>query len=275
MSFSALMEWLFDKTPDESTPPPVVKPPVTPLTVDADDPEYMHANPTDDVRTEILDEVFTVIDYEDSEGNETRRRITLRKLSTGPYAPMLQAICHERKSLRTFRCDRILGFIDPDTGEVSTASAFFDEIMGLDLRDFEPGKGQKSLNQARIIRDALRPALSILVSAARADDHLHAREMDAIIKYIREELKEIGLERGIDPEITQSVAEDLKKTVSLMRPQRSSLRGYLGTMVSCRESRVNRFLNAVGEVVEADGILVPKEEEFLAGLGLLIEKPNG
>lgn len=272
MSFSALMDWLFDKTPDESTPPPFVKPRVTPLPSDADDPEYMRATPTSEVRTELLDEVFTVIDYEDSEGNETRRRITLRKLSTGPYAPMLQAICHERRSLRTFRCDRILNFIDPTTGEVFTASKFFGEIMGLNLREFEPGEEQESLNQAKIIRDALRPALSILISAARADDQLHPKEMEAIIKYIHEELKEIGLERGIDPEITQPVEESIKKTVTLMRPQRSSLRGYLDRMASCRESRVNRFLNAVGEVVGADGVVVPEEEEFLAGLGLLIEK---
>jgi len=54
-----------------------------------------------------------LIEYRDSEGNESQREITVRSIS----GIRIKALCHSRRALRTFRADRMSIVIDMETGE--------------------------------------------------------------------------------------------------------------------------------------------------------------
>jgi hypothetical protein len=58
------------------------------------------------------------LDYEDVHGEDTTRDITLRALREKRDHYYLLAFCHTRKSMRSFRLDRILSATDLITGEV-------------------------------------------------------------------------------------------------------------------------------------------------------------
>jgi hypothetical protein len=61
------------------------------------------------------------IDYCDTNGDDTRRVVTVRGFTNEPDQPTIMvAFCHLRRELRHFRLDRIESFFDPETGEVLT-----------------------------------------------------------------------------------------------------------------------------------------------------------
>jgi hypothetical protein len=60
-----------------------------------------------------------LIDYQDFDGNVTRRTITVKRISKEGGCIYIKAYCHLRDELRTFRRDRIIGqIIDEETGEL-------------------------------------------------------------------------------------------------------------------------------------------------------------
>lgn len=262
------LEWLFEKSPDENTPPPRVTPPVAAVPPWVIDDKFEEPN----TYSLELEPVFAIIDYQDANGNDTRRRITMRTLSTGPRAPLLTAICHERRALRHFRTDRIGAFIDGDTGEVTLAPKFFLEIMDIDLGDFGSKPEDIAASTAAKIRDRLRPALSILTATARADDFLHPAEMDVIVKYVQDEIAELTESGDFSDEVPNAAYKALPSLLSKMRPQRSSLHGYLESVATYRNPRASRFLNAIEDLIIADGVVVPEEIELLRSIGLEVEK---
>ncbi|QCO07511.1 WYL domain-containing protein [Azospirillum argentinense] len=70
------------------------------------------------------------IEYIDSKGAASRRRISIRKFSHDGKSMHLQAYCLERRALRCFRVDRIRAVIDLD-GEVhdDPVQFFRDELL--------------------------------------------------------------------------------------------------------------------------------------------------
>jgi len=221
--------------------------------------------PTDIIQ---LGDLHVAIEYEDTDGNETTRNITMQELGRGPNAPVLKAICHTRHAVRHFRTDRIINVITSD-GEVLPVDIFFRNVAGIDLRSLAPGNQQDSLKTARALRDFLRPALSILVVAAKTDDQFHPAELAAIMAYVRAEAPFL---REYD-KFTKPVGADeiaaLEPLIRTMRPQESSVRAYLDSVLSQREERFDRFRAALMQVVRADGIVSLPEEEFLEDLDRL------
>ncbi|MBC7907019.1 MAG: hypothetical protein H7Y60_09780 [Rhodospirillaceae bacterium] len=64
------------------------------------------------------------IDYKDSEGDLSRRWISIHHVDTDADAPLIVGYCWKRRMSRTFRVDRISSVMDMD-GEVLPAKEFF------------------------------------------------------------------------------------------------------------------------------------------------------
>lgn len=216
-----------------------------------------------------LDPVYTIMDYTDAAGNETRRRITMRRLARGPQAPILTAVCHERRAVRYFRWDRISGFIDDD-GEVLEAGEFLSKTFGLTLASLElEAVDASERNDARRIRDILRPALSILAAAARSDDEFHPDELDAIECYVEKELPFLikkGLYQGGQ---TVQVLDQLRPMIRKMRPSADALPNYFGAILTHSHDRFQRFMSALHVVIQADGLVTQDELEIVEWLSQL------
>lgn len=262
------LDWLFDKAPDESTPPPPnVLPPDFGLPYappEGDDDAMMQS--LLESGSYDLEQVVTAIDYMDVKGRQSRRRITTRVLKLGPQAPVLQAVCHERSDVRSFRCDRIECFITSD-GEVIEPNDFFRETFSIDL--------SKSLEETsdphRKLREALIPGLSILITAARVDNEFHDLEFDAIMNWVRQKIRHLNTFEP-DGHEEQAFLAAIKRTSSSMRPQRSSLPKHLAKLFLEEDGDgITLFTQALDAVVEADGVILPAERGVITELERLVD----
>jgi hypothetical protein len=268
---TALTDWLFDKTPGETDDAPP-SPHVSGRPLVSDDEEWLEP-PADEYD---LEEVFTVIDYRDAKGQPSRRRITMRTLSRGPTAPLLHAICHERRAIRCFRTDRIDGFIE-DTGEVLDCAAFFREILSIDLAAIAPKrpapqpKIHTALSVARGFRSELRAPLSVLVALARSDDRFQPEELDVICRFVETIAPNVH-----DPAHPGEVSTmtELRPMIRRMRPTRESLPGCMADVQPQLHAPLfrNAFETAVNDVLWADGKITPGEQGLLAELGFVAEE---
>jgi len=277
----AFLNWLLRHAPDIETPvppTPVVlgKPDVPAPPPNVPDPDECENLEQVDERGEItLEPVYCVIDYCDSSGHQTRRRITLLKASRGPHAPMLMAICHERKAMRTFRCDRIECFIT-DEGEVIETQEFFKDCLFIDLADLCPDPVEaKVLGQAQAIREMLRPALSVLVTAAKCDDEFHPAELDVICCYIEDELNSPKFQKLIKGVPLLDILDQLTTIVEKMRPSREALPGYLIKISEMSSHRLDRLTNALRDLILADGRIVAEETLLISELAELRASIDG
>ena len=270
---SALTDWLFEKTPGIADDAPAIPAHLMKSGhLPSEDDEWLEP-PADSYD---LEEVYTLIDYRDAKGQPSRRRITMRKLSRGPNAPILSAICHERHAIRAFRTDRIEGFIE-DTGEVIECSTFFREIMSIDLSVLTPTRPQNvaapdtALSLARGFRSELRAPLSILVAFARSDENFQPEELNAICRFV--ETVAPNVHDAAHPGEAPTMSE-LRPMIRRMRPSRESLHGYMAEVRAIMASEFfrNAFEEALNDVVWADGKITPGEERLLASLGFVGEE---
>lgn len=271
-----LLSWLASRAAIETTPPrplPVIaaKPDVAPP---SDVPDEEFQIPDDSGKLD-LDEVYTIIDYRDARGVETRRRITMQTISAGPHGALLQAICHERHAHRTFRCDRIMGVIDED-GVVEEPNHFFRDVMLIDLshKSWRSGPDRKAIpvatdaaliQAARDAREHLRAPLSLLVLAATADGHFHPEELDAICQWVEEEMAD----KARSGEFGLPVLDAMTPLISKMHPTRKSIMNHVRVVRFMDEDRFQRFCKAVIRVIRADGVFSDREREFLEELTAL------
>lgn len=262
-----MLHWLYEKTPSDTDAPPPLPAAIAPRPDAPDDAELALLPPAEKYE---LEPVYTVIDYCDASGNETRRRITLRSLARGGAAPILTAVCHERRAVRHFRTDRIEAFIE-DTGEASDCATFFREVLLIDLVELAASDGVEAQAEARRIRDKLRAPLSILVAVARSDERFLDAELDAIVQWLHDDA---ALLMDEPPTDMRGAAMPLRDIVRKMRPSREALRNYLFYMQTesrYDSARMHRFLRALVEVVAADGVYHADEAEMLNELGIILE----
>ncbi len=254
--------WLYDKAPTETSPAPLILLPEwavelpSPADDEPDEPELAIIDQPIE-----LEEIFCVIDYRDANGRETRRRITMRSVAPGPNAPILQAVCHERRAIRHFRCDRIRWIYDID-GVVEDTETFFRETLMIDLAHSQK-QVAKTANKVAEFREYLRPALSILILAAKSDGDFHPEEMDVICQYIE---AEAASEAAASFDIGLCDLDAMQRVVRSMRPHRSSLEKHIQGVLQFDEQRYERFKKYLTRLVAADRKLAPEEEEFLAEL---------
>lgn len=231
----------------------------------ADDPAERIRQTGEYTRTVDLDRVNFAIDYIDTEGKVTRRAVTIQSVGSKGIFPMMEAFCHLRNQTRSFRIDRIQSIITRD-GEVIDPARYFLEALNIDLRLFakiDKDTLDDPLAQARQCRKVLRPALALLVLAARSDGKFHRAELNAIEIYAERELLE--MERLGRAGVTVNVAmlDQLRKVIRDLRPDPGIVRFYLAELQSWNIAARKRFWSAVNEVVIADGLLREEESDFL------------
>jgi len=222
----------------------------------------------------MLEPVYAVIDYCDANNNKTRRRITLLTLKRGTHGALLLANCHERRAMRTFRCDRIAGFIDND-GVVTEPANFFRNVMGIDLDEWDLAAPIRETNfvafyptdQARRIRDRLRPMISVLLAGGRSDGALHPEEIDAMQRYIERETSD--WETRFGERVSIAALDELNRMLPKIRPQQSSIPRYFAACLDLNPARAARFDRALEEVIMADGAHLRGEVEFMEELASL------
>lgn len=225
---------------------------------------FLAALPTDDAlpsdvqgMTETLAGVAMAMEYVDSKGAESRRRVIVRKvIQSSAGSTVLRCFCCERKAMRDFRADRIRALVSITTGEVRT------DIMAT-LSSLAITKPIVSELQA--LRP-LAPELTLLVHLARADGDFELEERGAIIDFIGEAVN--GIDTG-SPKIVDHVSR-LYPNADMMAESLSAA----AIMPEPRRLRLERHLRAV---CDADGEL--ENEEFAAitalqdGLAVIKARP--
>lgn len=263
-----IVAWLRERMPDELSDAPPLPARVEALPLPPEDADEDGLDP--DATAHDLEAIFTTIEYCDAKGVATRRRITMRRLKRGPNAPMLTAVCHERRAVRTFRCDRIGGFIEPD-GEVIDCARFFREVLMIDLDQLAPTASPAVPGGARRIVDQLRAPLSLLAAAARSDDEFHEEELDVMCRYVEREIARPPLAGGAEP-VGIETLDALTGLMRRMRPQRAELDGHLSAVYGFDDERLARFVHSLGALIIADGKVAMGEQLFLADLaGIRVE----
>jgi len=197
-----------------------------------------------------------ILTYSDSKGNVSLRRVTCRKLSERAGVLYVQAYCHERGALRTFRVDRITELACSVTGEVFVpATLFFERFPVAHDGGAAVGFG---LN-VRLATD-LRAGLNVLAFLAKVDGNVLPEERDVISRYCQS----FGLRYAddrFDFDGVCSYAENLAPDaetfyVSIERLTRSGAPAGLAALTR----------QCAGQLIDADGF--QHEKEFYYGLKL-------
>ena len=196
--------------------------------------------------------VGCILTYEDSRGSVSVRRITCRKLSHHKETRYIQAWCHERQSMRTFRLDRINEAACAVTGEVFVpGSVFFDRFEVTEDGGAAAGFGL----HVRLAAD-LKAGLNVLAFLAKADGRVVPAEHEVMHSFCQSfALRYAGADFDFDGvcQHAQRLAPDAETFfVSLQRLTQPSASDGLSNLV-------RRYS---GDLIEADGEQHPKEFYF-------------
>lgn len=215
------------------------------------------------------------IDYQDSRGRLSRRRITMRQIFTDGSRTYLQAFCHERQAPRSFRFDRIVEVIDVD-GVCHEPRSFFIDELGLAIP--EPAAAEAPVRPAARIpspptdpgpdirftdrpgmahRRAARDGLRVLVALARSDGLMHEDEIEVILSYIAERSDLAG--------IAMNEADRAALIPYLRRqyPSDSVLSDCLRSLNAASRAEQRLLVRHAIQLANADGVQDPAEFALL------------
>ncbi|WP_158511110.1 WYL domain-containing protein [Azospirillum thiophilum] len=221
------------------------------------------------------------IDYQDSKGTLSRRRITMRELYTNGERTYVQAFCHERRAARSFRFDRIVEVIDLD-GECHDPRRFFTEALGLEFPTVatvssptktpaSPVRFEQPAPRNRVAgpdvrttdkpgmaqRRAARDGLRVLVALARADGELHPEEVEVILDYIAEQSDLCGVE------MTEADRAALLPYLRRQQPGWDVLGDCLSALNTAPRIRQRLLIRYAMQLMDADGVQDPAEFELV------------
>lgn len=267
-----LLDLLLRRTPRATDPAPAIitTRPASPIAAE-DDPQVTGA------KRFILEPYFLMIEYRDARGQVTQRRITTRTVVEQDGIRYLQAVCHERNALRTFRLDRIVCFISQD-GEVEDAQAWFAEILPIsqtvqDARRLVMMASEGTKTPARqakpavstytALRRELAAPLTLLVASARSDEFLHPREVRRILHFAEDEavlLRDAGQLPG---ELEGDMFDKLERTLRRLRPTREDVEAALDGLLALDVKRKRHLAHALAETAVADGTVDDIEQDLI------------
>lgn len=287
-----ILSWLWQRTPSECT--------LVEIAFEEPPEFFVEVEPVEDEQNEVaetelrqtsqppvehrrfdLEPIFVVIDYCDAAGNRSRRRITTRWIEKRGDVSYIGATCHERRAHRLFRMDRVEGVINDD-GVVVEARCFFEDAISGD-----PGyeiertvaTSQKitvgeSTSHYTLLRRELKPALVVLVAAARVDDVLHSEEIDRIMLFTETEAECLVQDGAVMTLPGLEGFDKLGRLVHRIRPIQSDLDEALGVIAEWPEQRLQRLIQGIAGVVQADGVIVSSEFDFLNELTEWVRERN-
>lgn len=234
------------------------------------------------------------IDYRDSKGNQSRRRITMRDLYSDGARTYIQAYCHERGAPRAFRFDRIVDVIDVD-GECHSPRSFFVDQLGLEIPDdpVEPtapkprerakpapaeDRAPESVPLAAVPRLApvaapidIRPTdkpgmaqrrsardgIRILTALARSDGVMQDEEITVILSYITVRAEMAGIATD------QTDREALTRYLKRQFPSADVLSECLLALNAAPMEEQRLLVSHAIQLMDADGVQDPAEVELV------------
>ncbi len=194
-----------------------------------------------------------IIEYIDSTGKSSTRRITVWSISAGAGGiPCLIAKCHERQAQRSFRVDRIKCFIDYDGEVFDDIPTFLSQNFGMSL-SLAVKKDPNIEKRWAYILGRVKHDAVLLSALARVDGQTLVVETDAATNH----LAWFAEMDGIMLEEAEILA--LNRYLNRLRPtEQAIMRAIYET--STRERRhVERMLMAAAAVIDADGTRHPRE----------------
>lgn len=276
-----ILSWLRKRTPSEAA--------IVEITFAAPPDFFVSVEPSEDQKNEIheadfdqaaqsveqvirfdLEPLFLVIDYRDAGGNYSRRRITTRWIEKRGDVSYVGATCHERRAHRLFRMDRIEGVIDDD-GVVEPAVPYFEEVIagdtGYEVEKTTAKPQRKATNTSASpytrLRRELKPAMVVLAAAARVDNLLHPEETDRIMLFTEKEAECLAQEGVITELPDLDTFDKLGRLVRRMRPTQNELDEALAVIAHWPQARLQRLIQSISAVIQADRVIVTSEFEFL------------
>jgi hypothetical protein len=182
------------------------------------------------------------VTYVNAKGQQSRRRLTCRKLAGYGEVEQIFAFCHETKRVKSFRVDCMRQVIDMATGEIVDPRSHFSNLR---LRGL-----------MRMHDKALDDFSRILVFLAKCDGDYHPLELDAV----EHALGRYCLRFGGDDETVSDVVERSAGVApdgadliySLKRISQSPKGSLLARLI----------LEGACSVIEADGELAVDEIEW-------------
>lgn len=244
---------------------PASRPPVLGLTLPDADPEDMQpapaAQPVAVPARDALSGTQVEIEYVDSRGQGSVRRVVCLRLEGRAGLKYLHTRCLERRAPRVFRVDRIAALIDPATGEIHQPGSLWLAQFDADFVTDAPFRYGLSPTQY----SDFNAGLAVLAFIARCDGRWHDLEGEAIEAFasafwIRSELSVPFDETAI------------MRHAARLGPDAESL---LDALPRCGANPVLRQIicRHVEAVVNADGHLHPKEVYWAAQIGEALAAP--
>lgn len=211
-----------------------------------------------------------MIEYVDSKGAGSRRRITVWGIKQGALGvPVLVAKCHERNATRSFRIDRIKAIIDYDGEVFEPPAQFLAETFGMSL-----GSAQKTIANTKQNRwDQIRKCVSVparlLATLSLADGYMDPSEIKVIINYCVKQCSKNGFD------LDSLEIDQLRNYVKRLRPDEATINSCLDHLHKTGIDEINGFLLACVDLVKADGVINEDEISTLNSVskdlvGLLI-----
>ncbi|MEM6681357.1 MAG: WYL domain-containing protein [Pseudomonadota bacterium] len=193
-----------------------------------------------------------VIAYKDSKNQISERRVTFLQIAAKKHQFYLSAYCHERSAYRSFRCDRIMHCVDPETGEIR--DDFFDymaETFGVDRDRWLSGQQDAALDKCK---DGIR----ILVFLARCDGEYHPLEKQVIADYIDERCSYLSLSGDV---------ASILRFAERSAPYDDTFYGAVDAIME-EDSRdhTKLIVSKAIRLVEADGRITDEEHSWLTAL---------
>lgn len=185
-----------------------------------------------------------IIDYRDSAGNVSHRRITVWSIAENKIGiPILNAKCHERGAFRQFRIDRISCCYDYDGVVYDDVPKFLSESFGMSLSR----ASEKEDNTLSKAFELIKYDAVILASMAAADNVLRKSEADLAAQFLSIEAERRGLF------LSERHTEKISKYFLRMRPTEKSLEVAIGEIRNRSADQIRRLLIASSNIMDADG----------------------
>ncbi|WP_442582708.1 WYL domain-containing protein [Mesorhizobium sp. ASY16-5R] len=198
------------------------------------------------------------IEYIDSSGNNSSRRITVYNIIAGRGgAPSLFARCHERRQMRQFRVDRIQCCVDYN-GEVhEDVPRFLFENFGMSLSTGRIIVDKHADKRWAEILASVRDEVVVLAALSHSDGSVVTSETTAAARYQARKIEAAGILLS-DQEIAS-----LGSHVRRVRPTVEAIERALASMLNLEVVALQKFLNAAIQVIDADGKRHPEEMALL------------
>lgn len=199
-----------------------------------------------------------MIEYVDSKGQESTRRITVFDIVSGDSGvPSLMARCHEKKKERQFRIDRIRSCVDFD-GEVhDDVPQFLIDTFGMSFFNAHAKVTQKNAERWQAILDLLRSETVLLAALCRVDNLVKPVEIDVLIEYLA------TLVENQDIFLSPAEVASMERYAKRLRPTEDAIMRSLDAVSAKGARHVEQLLIAAKRVIEADEILHQEEVELI------------